>query len=488
MQGGGGSRRVRAGWLAVLGLLVAVAGGGAVVWLPDRASAPTQLPAREPVPSTSTTGPLASGIELPRAAVPSRVAEPVARADAGEVSGARVRAALAPRVGDDDLGRRVAVQVAGLSDGEMLFRSGPSSVVPASTLKLVTATAALEVLGPERVFTTRVVRTSGNEVVLVGGGDPLLLSRPPAGPERSEVYPPRADLRTLAAATAAAWRGTAPGRRGVRLGYDASLFSGPGAAATWEPDYLPDGVIAPISALWVDQGRTANGLDRVSDPPLRAARVFAKALAAEGLRVLGDPSPALVPASAPLLASVDSAPLDQIVHRLVEVSDNETSEVLLRHLGLARGGAGSFEAGTSAMLEVLRELGVPLDGARVYDGSGLSRANRLDPRTLLAVLRLAADPARPELRTVLTGLPVAGFTGSLEERFLDSSAAGRGMVRAKTGTLTGVSGLAGLATGRDGATVVFVAVADRIRREDTLDARAALDDIAAALGDCACAR
>jgi D-alanyl-D-alanine carboxypeptidase/D-alanyl-D-alanine-endopeptidase (penicillin-binding protein 4) len=134
----------------------------------------------------------------------------------------------------------------------------------------------------------------------------------------------------------------------------------------------------------------------------------------------------------------------------------------------------------------LRDLGVPLTGATVYDGSGLSRANRLDPATLLALLRLAADPEHPELRAVLTGLPVAGFTGSLAYRFEDGARAGTGTVRAKTGTLTGVSGLAGVVTDRDGTPLVFVVVADKVAVADTLDARAALDRIAADLAGCAC--
>jgi D-alanyl-D-alanine carboxypeptidase/D-alanyl-D-alanine-endopeptidase (penicillin-binding protein 4) len=89
---------------------------------------------------------------------------------------------------------------------------------------------------------------------------------------------------------------------------------------------------------------------------------------------------------------------------------------------------------------------------------------------------------------VLTGLPVAGFNGSLSERFTETSdKEGRGSVRAKTGTLTGVSGLAGTVTDRTGTPMVFAVLADDIALLDTLDARAALDDIASALAACRCA-
>jgi D-alanyl-D-alanine carboxypeptidase/D-alanyl-D-alanine-endopeptidase (penicillin-binding protein 4) len=124
----------------------------------------------------------------------------------------------------------------------------------------------------------------------------------------------------------------------------------------------------------------------------------------------------------------------------------------------------------------------------VYDGSGLSRQDRLAPATLTAVLRLAAGDDHPELRAVITGLPVAGFSGSLEQRFEDGAPEGRGRVRAKTGTLTGVSALAGVATDLDGHPMVFVLMADRVALPDTLTAREALDALAAGLGACHCGR
>jgi D-alanyl-D-alanine carboxypeptidase/D-alanyl-D-alanine-endopeptidase (penicillin-binding protein 4) len=102
------------------------------------------------------------------------------------------------------------------------------------------------------------------------------------------------------------------------------------------------------------------------------------------------------------------------------------------------------------------------------------------------VLAVAAEQDRPELRAALTGLPVAGFTGSLAYRYDDGKKAGRGRVRAKTGTLSGVHGLAGVTTDLDGNVLTFVLLADKVRLEDTLDARATIDDMAAALGACHC--
>ena len=140
------------------------------------------------------------------------------------------------------------------------------------------------------------------------------------------------------------------------------------------------------------------------------------------------------------------------------------------------------------MTASLEDLGVPLAGVVLHDGSGLSRAGRLTGAALVAVLQAAADADRPELRPLLTGLPVGGFTGSLATRFDTAPRAGVGRVRAKTGTLTGVRALAGVATDRAGTAMAFVLSADRIRYNDTLEAEQDLDELAGALGACRCSR
>jgi serine-type D-Ala-D-Ala carboxypeptidase/endopeptidase (penicillin-binding protein 4) len=132
----------------------------------------------------------------------------------------------------------------------------------------------------------------------------------------------------------------------------------------------------------------------------------------------------------------------------------------------------------------LSGLGVDMSRTRLYDGSGLSRPDRLTLDTLVDTLQVAAAPDQPDLRSVVTGLPVAGFNGSLAYRFVTFGQEGRGLVRAKTGTLSGVNALAGVTVDRDGTPLVFAAVADRVRLIDTLDARAALDVLTADLSSC----
>ena len=105
---------------------------------------------------------------------------------------------------------------------------------------------------------------------------------------------------------------------------------------------------------------------------------------------------------------------------------------------------------------------------------------------LIGVLRVVLDPAHPELNAVATALPVAGFTGSLTNRFDEPFPESRGLVRAKTGTLTNVSSLAGIAVDQDGHKMLFALMADQIKKPDETKAQRALDAAAGALGACHC--
>lgn len=477
-------------WLVVLGVVGALVVGLTFAWqegmLDDYLGISADQPAATGTPSVEAAASGVIGVTPPEAATPAELAAAAPTSGVAVLS-RRVRSAVAEAASDPALGRHVVVRVAALDASGPTYSLGSGSVTPASTTKLLTAAAALSVLGPDHTFTTSVVAGEAKrDIVLVGGGDPYLARRPIAADQGDSIYPPRADLGTLAAQTARALR--AADLRRVRLFYDASLFSGPELNPRWEADYGPDDVVAPVTALWADEGRPASGYGRVDDPSRHAAGVFAAALRKRGITVTAAPRPRVAPSGATSLASVSSAPLDQIVQHVLDVSDNEGAEVLAHQVGLAVVGDGSFRGGVRGVEETLRKLGVPLDDARIYDGSGLSRHNRLDPAVLTAILSLAADPDHPELRSVLTGLPVAGFTGSLSYRFEAGGEAGRGVVRAKTGTLSGVSGLAGIVTDRAGRPLVFVAMADRIALRNTLGARAALDRIAGALADCACTR
>jgi D-alanyl-D-alanine carboxypeptidase/D-alanyl-D-alanine-endopeptidase (penicillin-binding protein 4) len=399
--------------------------------------------------------------------------------EGGRLDAAAVRRAIAPYLKDESLGRHVAVAVSELGSGRIVHRSGSGAVTPASTTKLLTATAALEQLGPMTRFRTTVRRT-GKRIVLVGGGDPFLATSKATA---KGLYPSRATLDDLALRTTTAL--TRQGITSVRLTYDDSLFTGPKVSPDWPATYLPEDVVPPITSLWTDEGKDA-GDHYVADPSRAAATAFATALARHGIKVRGAARPAVSGSTDVEIAAVESAPLGEIVERTLAVSDNNAAEVLGHQVGLAVRQDGSFAGGAAAVLQVLRGLGVDNTGSTVYDGSGLSRRDRLMPETLLGVLRAAAAAAHPRLRQVVTGLPVAGFTGSLQWRFDDAPAAARGRVRAKTGTLTGVHGLAGIVTDAQGNQMAFVAIADRVALTEQLAARRDLDRLAGALGACSC--
>jgi len=287
---------------------------------------------------------------------------------------------------------------------------------------------------------------------------------------------------TLAKRTAAAL--SAQGTTRVTLGYDATLFTGPAVNPFWPANYLPDGVVPPISALWVDEGKVNHRF--VPAPVAVAGQVFATALSKAGITVVGPVRAHPAPPTAVRVAEIKSAPVGEIVQHTLSVSDNNAAEVLARQVALKQGVEPTFAGGAKAVFEVLDGLGVDLTGSQIYDGSGLSRKNHLTTTTLLDVLRTASAPEHPTLRELITGLPVAGFTGSLADRFDDGPAAARGRVLAKTGTLTGVHGLAGVATDLDGDVLGFVMIADRVAVPNTLPARHDLDLMAAALGACHC--
>jgi D-alanyl-D-alanine carboxypeptidase/D-alanyl-D-alanine-endopeptidase (penicillin-binding protein 4) len=392
----------------------------------------------------------------------------------GPVDLGKVEDVVRRELDDPVLGSRVGFAAAG-PDQDAVVTADNRPYVPASTTKLLTGYAALATIDPDTRFVTKVVR-SGDGIVLVGGGDPYLATKPPRkGADR--VF--QADLTTLARRTAAALKKT--GTTTVTLGYDASLFKGPGASPGWEASYVPANIVTPISALWVDQGVTGGIRDR--DPSADAARTFAELLSKRGITVSGDPGTAVPAAGAQVVGQVRSATLAQIVETLVRVSDNEAAEVVLRQVAIAAGRPADFEGGTAAVRAALDSAGISTKGLVLKDGSGLSRRNRITPVTLVEVLRQSL--AAPRTSELVADLPVSGFTGTLVDRFADLTTA-RGTVRAKTGTLSGIHSLAGYATDVEGRPVLFALMSDRSDKDLPLQAQAALDRAAAAIATCSC--
>jgi D-alanyl-D-alanine carboxypeptidase/D-alanyl-D-alanine-endopeptidase (penicillin-binding protein 4) len=400
-------------------------------------------------------------------------------------------AALAGPLSSGELGPHVLAIVTDPLTGQVLYsRGGLQSATPASTAKLAAAAAALAVLGGGARFTTRVVSPRPGDIILVGGGDPTLaVNAYPAGD-----YPQPATLASLAALTARALK--AAGRHSVQVGFDTSLYAGPGLAPGWPASYVSTGNVTQIVPLEVDQGRlnaagdpedsddAGNFQPRAIDPAGMAANAFAARLSADGIKVSGPPSAQTAPASASAVASVSSPPLSAIAEQMLAESNNVIAENLARHVALATGHPATFAGSAAAVTAELRRLGVTT-GFHMVDGSGLSPLDAVAPATLTSVLRVAVE--RPGLRSILAGLPVAGFSGTLASdgsAFGVMSGAALGMVRAKTGNLTSVTTLAGVVYDKDGRMLAFAIMADQVASVD--GAASAIDGAAAGLAGCGC--
>jgi D-alanyl-D-alanine carboxypeptidase/D-alanyl-D-alanine-endopeptidase (penicillin-binding protein 4) len=376
-----------------------------------------------------------------------------------------VRAALAPLASAAGLGTLYAEVVDVATGRALLARTATTAAAPASTAKLLTAAAVLAVHRPADRIRTQLVAGANGSVVLVGSGDPTL-SGAPAG--RAPAYPEAARLSDLAAALRRAH--VTP----TRIVVDDSLFPGPTVNPAWAPEDVPSSYGSAITAVMADGGRAAPAdAIRSAAPDLAAGRELAQLLGRPDVAVLRGPAPS----AARVLATVSSAPIGTLVEQMLQNSDNVLAECLARQVALAEHAPASFAGAARAVRAALQRLGLD-PGAGMVDGSGLADRDRLSAATLAGTVRLAA--VRPALRTLVAALPVAAWSGTLGNRYRQGTArAGAGVVRAKTGTLTGVSALAGTVHDRDGRLLAFAFLAEGTGAPSA--AESALDKLAAKL-------
>jgi D-alanyl-D-alanine carboxypeptidase/D-alanyl-D-alanine-endopeptidase (penicillin-binding protein 4) len=444
---------------------------------------------------------------------------------------ASVRRALAAR---GLQGASLSALVVDRASGRDLVAANPdAALMPASTQKVLTAVAALSAFGPAHRFVTevRASRPIGTDGAVgdlfVSSGDPALTSE--------QWWRLAADLRALGLREV---RGDLVLDDGL---FDEQRWHPSWAPVTARAYHAPvspmaanfgafrvrvaPGAVpgAPVSAaidppvpylVLVNEARTGKarakptlavereplpGAERirvsgalpagtqpddiwrsVADPLGYAAAVLRFQLEANGVRVAGGVRRGAAPPGASLLLDFEGMPLHDIASLFLKYSNNFIAECLLKWLALGPAPAAgappaTWAAGAEALRGRLGALGVPLGESRIVDGSGLSRANRVSARVLVEALRRgeAAFDAGPEL---LAGLPIAGLDGTLERR----AEGARGRVRAKTGSLDGVTSLAGFARSERGRDLVFALIVNAPRHGDAA-ASAALDAVAAAL-------
>lgn len=430
-------------------LLVVAVGSGAVA----ASGVPRSIP---PARSTRSSTPVAAPLLSPRRA------PDVLRRAIGDV---RLRAHLTEVLAGGDLGDArnrtcLVVRHAGRTLLEVL---PDEQLLPASTLKLLTATAVLGRLGADAKLTTE-VRTAreptagvvDGDLWLIGGGDPLL-----ATADYAASFPNQPQVRTpfegLADAIVAA------GIREIRGGVvgDDSRFDAQRFVPSWRPGYVADGHVGPIGALVVNDGFSSFTPRRVAtaDPAAHAAAVLTDLLRARNVAVGAAPRHATAAAGdhAHLVTTQPSLSVAEIVAEMLRESDNSTAEILVKELG-HRAGEGSWARGLESVRAALKDEGLSVDALRTVDGSGLDRNDRATCRLVLD----AVTDGGPE-GPVAEGLAVAAQTGTLTLRFQGHPAAGR--LRAKTGSLLGVAALAGYLPVEDDPPLAFALIANEIPRE-----------------------
>ncbi len=389
---------------------------------------------RTPAASVAPTTSVAAGLPTPVAlATPVLSVRRAPAVLARDVNLAVLQAALQPLLSRLDANSCLAVSI----DGQPVAAvNETASLRPASNVKLITASVALEVLGEDFVYTTTVNGSLGaggvvdGDLFLIGGGDPLLSSAWWDGP--NQKFPPFnvTSIETLAESIVAAGVTSITGS----VVGDASHYDDEWYLPTWGPSLrFSEG--GPLSGLLVNDSREA--ADRSSnDPVIGAATVLTELLRERGVTVAGQPSKG-VAAGAAEIASITSQPLPAVLQEMLTTSDNNTAELVLKEIGLQAGGAPTTEAGVAVVLETLQARGIPLDGVTLVDGSGLSDENRLTCAALLAVVQHGSvDDA------VGRGLPLGGVKGgTLYDAFLEGEPLS-GIIRAKTGTLDNTDGIA----------------------------------------------
>ncbi|MDE0868375.1 MAG: D-alanyl-D-alanine carboxypeptidase [Aquiluna sp.] len=366
-------------------------------------------------------------------------------------------------------------QVIDTSTGEVLFDRGSGSAArPASVMKLFTAAAALETLGPDYQVTTRVYqdKVEPGKIYLVGAGDPTL-SR--TGINQNSVYQKAPKLSDLVAQVLKVLEKEAI----TKIVLDTSLYGGAKGEyqSVWDSRGITNGYMSPVSALQVDGDRAspaAKESQRSMDPVSRAGTWFQEALGASATDAVI--TKGLAPADSIQIAAVKSRPISEWIDYMLVVSDNTLAEALARLVSLDVGLDGTFGSLTETYNRALRETGLNLAGLTIEDGSGLSKYNQASPELVNNLLRLI-DAGYGDFEVILGGMPVSGTPGSLSYRFEDAV----GTVTAKTGWIRTGYTLAGFLDTPDQSRLIFTVYN---LGDVTASNREAMDDLVMGFYDC----
>lgn len=355
---------------------------------------------------------------------------------------------LAPMLDDARLGK-ASIQFRDVTTGNVVLAKNPQlPLLPASSTKVLTVSAALLKLDLDDRITTRVVQSGSDIAVIKAAGD---------------VWMTYETIKDLAEQI----RKNLPGVKQIQI--DTSAWTAPSFIESWGRENITEGFIAPMEPAMI-YGARLNGarsgdVPRSNTPALDVAGAVARELGVTAF----SKAEGTVPAGEGVkeLAKVESPTLRERIEKLMETSDNVMAEAVGREL-----------SGNDPVGETLRILGehfqIPAD-LKIFDNSGMSKANRI-PAEFLDSLMFAAAKDNSRLSAILATLPVAAGTGTLESRY--TTLRGRGYVRAKTGTLTDTSALVGTILSESGRVYTFAIISNDA---PILEARSAMDELASAV-------
>ena len=312
------------------------------------------------------------------------------------------------------------------SQGRLLADlNGSRPRIPASNQKLVSTAYALDRLGTDYRLSTQLWRLSDGSFRLTGEGDP-------------DLALPQLQRFAKLALGSGGDSGQLPTLLKLQIAEEPRQAWWPQG---WHPDDRYYAYGAPITRLAL----TSNAIhEAVMNPPSRLQNLLEKTMLQQGAKVQVSliSARAPMPADAVLMHQENSAPMHNLLSLANTESHNFTAEVLLRQ------GAGSWDLGQAAQRETLwlTQQGLPMQGVRVVDGSGLDRANRLTSRFLAALL-LRMDQ-HPYGRDYLASMAVAGQRGTLRNLYVGTPLQGK--FHGKTGTITGVRAISGVLVTNDG--------------------------------------
>ncbi len=424
------------------------------------------------------------------------------------------------------------------SGGELYKRSSATAISPASNMKLVTAAAALDLLGPNRRFSTSVfaptkpAKGTVSRLYLRGYGDPTLREADLAALARqvrsagitrvsgavigdggyfdddryNNYWNPRdynsSYAAQVAGLTLAPSSDLLAGTIGITYkpgsgkGKKAKLGVVPASAAGYvklvnKTRTTGAGTGASIGVRRTSgtntitvTGRvalkraTVTRLVTVSSPARYAAHTFTNLLKQAGVSVGGKATTGKTPKTRVTLAKDTSEPLSVLVRRLLKPSNNGLAEHLVKTMGRVNGKAGTWKAGSAKLRTWLKTTQTVPSAVRIVDGSGLAHSNKLTARVIVRLLQSVRK--RSWFATFYDALPVAGVSnasigGTLRTRMVGTPA--QGNLRAKTGTLNGVTALSGYVTGADGRRYTF----SMLGRYSSLTPRVVFDQVGATL-------